>query len=324
MISIVTTTYNSASYIDEFIRRISDTLKGLGEAEYEIIIVDDGSDDNTSAIIKEFIDHDPRIVLFELSRNFGQHPAIMTGLRQCRGEYVFLIDSDLEEPPELLPEMLAILSGSGGRIDVVFGVQERRNGQISHTLGGKIFYKVFNALSDVKIPEDSLTVRLMTKRYVSALTQYKETSLALGGLFVLAGFNQAFLQVPRTFKGSSSYDLPRKIALALRFVVSFSSKPAIIMSLVGATSVALSLVYALSLLFLYFIFGNSVEGWTTLVIITILLNGIVLLCVGVCAAYLSLIFSEVKRRPLTIIKEVHHQSSTEGAAKSSPEVPREM
>ncbi len=231
-------------------------------------------------------------------------------MRQASGDFVFLIDSDLEEPPETLLEMLAMLQRDIPAVDVIYGVQKNRQGTVQHTLFGWVFYRVFNALSDVAIPNDALTVRLMTRRYVDALLLHNERTIALDGLFALTGFEQHALPVQKAYKGYTSYTFMKRVALFLRYLIIFSSVPANVITATGLITATLAAVYAVYVFGTYWLTTNPVEGWTSLVLLVLFFNGILLTGVGICAAYLSFIFQEVKGRPVVIVKDIRNGSST--------------
>jgi putative glycosyltransferase len=223
-------------------------------------------------------------------------------MRRARGDFVFLIDSDMEETPETLLEMIDILRNET-TLDVVYGVQKARQGTIQHTSLGWLFYRLFNKLSDVPIPNDVLNLRLMTRRYVDALLRYNERTIALAGLFALAGFEQRPLPVDRRYKGYSSYTFVKRVALLLRYLIIFSSLPANAITAIGLATAAFAAVYGSYIFGSYWVMANPVEGWTTLVLLVLFFNGVLLTSVGICAAYLSFIFQEVKGRPVVIVKE---------------------
>src|SRR5256885_767727 len=178
-ISVVTTLYNSAPYIKEFVKRVQTEVTKLTDS-YEIILVDDGSQDDSLPIALGLLPSEPALVIIELSRNFGHHKAIMTGLAHTSGNLVFLIDVDLEEPPELLGRFFTALQDR--KLDVVYGFQKARKGPVLERLGGHLAWKFLNLFLPVKIPHNHSTVRLMTRDYVDALVRHKEHKTAIGGL----------------------------------------------------------------------------------------------------------------------------------------------
>src|ERR1700741_1930501 len=183
-VSIVTTLYKSAPYVDEFVAR----AKALMGDQDELIMVDDGSPDESLEIARKHVINDDRIVLVALSRNFGHHAAILAGLSQARHERIFLVDSDLEEEPELLREFSSTMDTSG--VDVVFGIHDQSQGSISRRLTSKVFWRLFSAMTDTSLPLNICNVRLMNRRYVDALLSLPERNAFLGGMFHWVGFRQ--------------------------------------------------------------------------------------------------------------------------------------
>jgi len=192
LLSIVATLYNTEPHLLEFYQRITQCAQEITH-DYELILVNDGSPDNSLELAVSLHEKDQRVKIIDLSRNFGHHRAIMTGLSYAQSDYVFLIDSDLEEPPETLKVFWEEIQGAKD-FDVVFGVQGKRRGGWLERVLGTLYYKLVNWLSDVKIPENYLTVRLMTQRYTRNLVQYRERELNFSVLTELVGFKQKPVQ----------------------------------------------------------------------------------------------------------------------------------
>ena len=301
-ISIVTTLYNSSKYIRQFYNESIEALKALSVDQYEIIFVDDGSQDDSLDIAIELTELDPNIITIELSQNFGHHKAIMTGLRKATGDYVFFVDSDLQERPNLLVDFYQTLIKEN--VEVVYGIQESRRGSLFEKISGSLFYKLFNMLSEVKIPKNMLNVRIMTKIYVENLTLHDEKAIFLAGIWTITGFNQRPKVVVRTPKQSTSYTLRKKLSLMVSGVASFSNKPLIMVFYIGLFICAAAFLSMIYILYLYYQ-GVSVPGYLSTIASTWLIGGILLLCQGIMAIYLAKIFEEVKNRPSTIIKKTH-------------------
>ena len=185
-LSIVATLYQSAPHIHEFHQRASAVAQELAGDDYEIVLVNDGSPDNSLDLAVQLAEDDRHLVVVDLSRNFGHHKAMLTGLSHAKGDQVFLIDSDLEEEPEWLLEFERQLERDS--CDVVYGVQSKRKGGWFERISGWLFYKIFNVLTDTKVPANMVTARLMTRRYLDALLLHGERALSIGGLYVITGF----------------------------------------------------------------------------------------------------------------------------------------
>jgi len=302
-ISLVTTLYRSASHLEEFYSRASEAAVALTD-DFEVVFVNDGSPDNSLEIALAIREGDARVSVIDLSRNFGHHRAMMTGLAHAKGDLIFLIDCDLEEEPELLGRFLEELRRA--KADVVFGVQPRRKGRWFERLSGSLFFKVFNLLSTDPIPENLITARLMTKRYVAALVQHQEREFIIAGLWALTGFEQVAVPVVKHHRGSSSYGLGRKTRHLVNAITSFSGRPLVLIFYLGTILVVLAGLAALDLIIRKLVFGQLLQGWASLIVSIWLLGGITIFCLGVVAIYLSKIFIEVKRRPYAIVRKIYH------------------
>lgn len=303
-LSVVTTMYRSARFIETFHSRISAALDRLG-IESEIVLVNDGSPDESLEIARTLADRDGRVRVVDLSRNFGHHKAIITGLDHAVGDLVFLIDIDMEEDPELIEDFYGEWKRLEGRADVVYGVMLEREGDAFRRMAGAAFYRVFTHLTGVRLPERFTMTRLMTRRYVDALRSFKEHSVFIGGLFAIAGFAQAPFMVRRRYKGSSTYSLARKAALTANAVISFSSKPLLYLFLLGLSLLGASFLMLIWLIVNYVSHNQIMTGWTSLMFSLWFLGGVTILTLGMIGLYLAKIFEESKNRPYTIVREVY-------------------
>jgi putative glycosyltransferase len=314
-VSVVTTLYNSAPYIDEFYRRVLSQIRTLG-LDYEVVFVDDGSPDNALDVALEISRRDPKVSVVELSKNFGHHKAMMTGLAQTRGDLVFLIDVDLEEPPEILGDFYRTLAEKS--VDIVFGVQQQRHGPWYQRVSGEAFYSLYNLLSTNVVPRNQLRARLMTRRYVDALLRHKEQLFMIEILCNLNGFKQIAFPMNKTgYKGVTSYTLARRIRLFVAGITMSSNRPLIFIGYVGALIIAIAFFYTLFVLVIYALGVASPDGWTSLIISTWFLGGLTIFSLGIIATYLSVMFEEVKGRPYSIIAKIHRAS----AASTEKELP---
>jgi putative glycosyltransferase len=302
-LSIVTTLYRSAPYLEEFYRRAC--LSGGKIGDFEIIMVNDGSPDNSLELAVALYQRDKRVRVIDLSRNFGHHKAIMTGLSYARGDLVFLVDSDLEEEPELVERFCDELQARNA--DVVFGIQEKRKGKLFERVSGTLYFKVFNMMSSQPIPTNHLTARLMTQKYVAALLGHREREFVLSGLWVLTGFKQVSIPARKYDKRVSSYGLGRKIAHLVNAITSFSNRPLVFIFYLGCAISLLASIAAIDLIVRKIFFGTLLQGWASLIVSVWLLGGITIFCLGVIGIYLSRIFIEVKQRPYTIVRDVYEE-----------------
>lgn len=301
-LSIVTTLYKSEALIAEFIARASAAARAITNS-YEIVMVDDGSPDGSLAIAVAAAKADPHLKVVELSRNFGHHKALMTGLQHAKGEYCFLIDSDLEEAPELLATFWERLHAEDQ--DVIYGMQEKRAGNLFRRVTGVLAYKVFDWLLATKIPTNHLTVRLMRRDYVDALLLHRETQLIIGGLWVITGFKQRGTFIEKGLKESTTYNIVRLWTVFLDSVTNFSAKPLVAIFYVGLLIFLASMLVSLWVIGRWAVHGVGVDGWVSVMLSVWVLGGLAILFIGVIGIYLSKVFLETKGRPLTIIRKVH-------------------
>ncbi len=306
-LSIVTTLYKSSPYIDEFYARISKEAQKITD-DYEIIFVDDGSPDDSLQKAVALYEKDSKVKVIELSRNFGHHKAIMTGLSHAKGEFVFLIDSDLEEEPELLGKFWEELHKEK-ELDVVYGVQESRKGGWFEKFTGGLFWKLINFMSPIKIPANILTARLMTSKYNKFLIEYKESEIFIGGIWAHTGFKQKALEVKKGSQSDTTYTLKRKISLLINAITSFSSKPLMYIFYIGLLITFFSMLFIIKLIVDKLFFGLAFEGWTSLIVSVWFFGGLIILLLGIIGIYLSKIFIEVKQRPYTIVRNYFERDS---------------
>jgi putative glycosyltransferase len=306
-LSIVTTLYNSAPYLLEFHDRCYAAASAITD-DLEFVFVNDGSPDNSLEAALELRRKDPRIRIVDLSRNFGHHKAMMTGLVHARGDLVFLLDSDLEEEPELLHKFYEEMTRTAA--DVVFGVQEQRKGKLFERVTGAVYFKVFNFFSTYPIPTNHITARLMSRSYVAALVSHREREFVMSGLWAVTGFKQLAVKVRKHHKQTSAYSLGRKIAHLVNAITSFSNKPLVLIFYLGCLILLFSSIAAMDLILRKILFGTLMQGWASLIISIWLLGGLTIFCLGVIGIYLAKIFIEVKHRPYTIIKQVFEEPAS--------------
>jgi putative glycosyltransferase len=315
-LSIVSSLYRSAAYLEEFHRRASATARQLG-LDYEIVLVNDGSPDESLQLALELQRRDPRLCVVDLSRNFGHHKAMMTGLAHARGRRVFLLDADLEEEPELLQVFSEAMDRTGA--DVVYGVQQSRKGGPIERATGALFYRLFNWLSVEEVPANQLCARLMTRRYVDSLLAHRDREIYLAGLWSATGYRQVGVPAHKLHKGVSSYTLRRKIALAVNSVTSFSTRPLVMIFYLGIAILFLSLGGAGALIVRSLFFGQLLPGWASTMVALCFMGGLNLFCVGIVGIYLAKVFSEAKDRPFTVVRDVYRGGAAGDDGASGPD-----
>ncbi len=300
-ISIVSSLYRSAAWLPEFCRRAAAAAIAVAGDDFEIVLVNDGSPDDSLAVALRLRADDPRIRILDLSRNFGHHKALMTGIRDSRGDRVFLIDCDLEEAPELLTEFTAVLDRNPDA-DVVYGVQPTRRGGWFERVSGRLFYRIMKWGCDFDYPADTLTARLMTRRYVEALKRFDDREFDLWINFALAGFRQIPHEAVKGSKGESTYTLRRKIRHAVDSITSSGAAPLYLIFLAGWMVFAAALLHLLFLL-INKIFWEVPVGWSHVVASIWGLGGLLMISIGTVGIYLARVFIETKKRPAAIIRQ---------------------
>jgi putative glycosyltransferase len=302
-LSIVTTLYQSTRYIVEFYQRASAVARQLAGEDYEIVLVNDGSPDNSLDVAVPLTESDNHVVVIDLSRNFGHHKAMMTGLAYAKGEQILLIDSDLEEEPECLLAFAEQMQCE--HCDVVYGVQEQRKGGWFERWSGQWFYRLFNVLSGLALPENIVTARLMTRRYVDALLLHKEREVLIAGLWQITGFDQRPQIIKKHSTSQTTYTFRRKMSLLVNSVTSFSNVPLVGIFYIGVSISLLAIFYIAYLVAHWFFLAKPVSGWTSVMASIWLLGGMIISFIGVVGIYLAKIFSETKQRPYTIIRQLY-------------------
>lgn len=301
-LSVITTLYHSQAHLVEFYERVKKSIDNLTQS-YEIIFVNDGSPDNSLQMAIDLQKRDSKITIINLSKNFGHHKAIMTGLMHCQGKLVYLIDSDLEEEPEWINLFHQKLLNE--RCDVVYGTQEKRKGNWFERVSGTIYYKLLNMLSGTDFPKNVTTARLMTNRYVQSLILHKERELMITGLFHMTGYKQIAVIVKKHAQSATTYTFTKKLSLFITALTSFSDKPLLYIFYMGLVVTLVSGVFIVNLLLKYLIWKISVPGWTSLIVSVWFIGGVISCFLGVIGMYIAKIFTEVKQRPYTIIEGIY-------------------
>jgi glycosyltransferase involved in cell wall biosynthesis len=305
LISVIIPSFNEEQVIKESYRRLVNVFLNNDLKDFELIFVDDGSHDNTLNILKEISAQDPHVKLLSFSRNFGHQAAVTAGLNQCKGQVAIIIDADLQDPPEVIPEMLKVYEKEN--CNVVYGVRKKRKGENFFKLQtAKIFYRTLNWLSDISFPVDTGDFRLIDRNIIDVFNSMHEKNKYIRGLISWVGFKQypVYYEREARFAGESKYPLRKMMKFAAIGLFYFSKKPLRLATSIGFTSILIGLLLALWL-FLNVITGAAhvVTGWTSTIIIIIFFGGVQLLTIGVLGQYIGSLFDEVKDRPEYIIAE---------------------
>lgn len=303
MLSIVTSVYRTAQFLEEFAVRVDRAARACGHSDYEAIFVVDGSPDDAVAVLHRLKERNPHIRAIELARNFGHHPALWCGLQQARGELIFLADSDLETPPETLVDLHAALADP--EVDIAFAWQPERGEAWLRRFQSRIFWRVFGALADVRIHPNALTERLMRRRFVEALLQMGDRNLFLAGMMEWVGFRQIPVPAARTRRpGAASYSWTGRAALAFEAIASFSTRPMKILFWAGMALATIALLTAVFLVALKLCRpGFVMQGFTAIAVLILFSLGSILAAIGLVGLYLGKVFLETKGRPVYIIRE---------------------
>lgn len=303
-LSVVVPCYNEAEGLPELHRRLVGALSPHFAEDFEIVLVNDGSRDATWATMRALCDADARVLCINLARNHGHQLALTAGLAHCAGELIFILDADLQDPPELIGPMLDLIRAGN---DVVYGQRQRREGETAFKRAtASIFYRVLDRLVDVEIPRDTGDFRLMTRRVLNVLQAMPERYRFVRGMVSWVGFRQAPLPYDRDarFAGETKYPLHKMISFAIDAITSFSVAPLRIASWMGVCA-GLGAMILLGYVLLAWCMGQAISGWTSTLAVILVLGSTQLMILGIMGEYLGRMYMESKRRPLYIIDEVH-------------------
>jgi dolichol-phosphate mannosyltransferase len=315
LLSIVVPVYNEADGIDAFYARTRRAVESVPGLDYEMVFVDDGSRDVSFAKLAALSRADERVVVLKFSRNFGHQIAITAGLDHARGDCVVIIDSDLQDPPEVIPQMVEKWREG---YDVVYGVRAAREGESAmKLLTADLFYRVLHRLTNVEIPMNVGDFRLVSRRAADQLRAIRETDRFVRGLVSWIGFRQTGVEYVREarFAGETKYPYRKMIKFALDGLTSFSTVPLRVATLLGYTASLFSFLYLISV-FAQKWAGITVSGWATIMVGMLFLGGVQLICIGIVGEYVGRIFAETKHRPLYIVESQFGgvpRSAAEGA-----------
>lgn len=310
--SVIVPMYNEEAVIPETYSRLTKVMENWGES-YEIIFINDGSKDKTKEMLDEICKSDSRVKLIDFARNFGHQVAITAGMDYAAGQCMVIIDGDLQDPPELIPDMVKLWREGN---DVVYGKRVSRQGEtFFKKTTAKVFYRLLNKLTDVDIPVDTGDFRLIDRRVCEALKQLPERSRYVRGLMSWVGFKQVAIEFERNerFAGETKYPFKKMMKLAMDGIMSFSYKPLKISSYLGTVLSIFSFIYLIKVLIQKIFFPHTaLSGWASLIAVSLFFNGIILLMLGIIGEYISRIYDEARGRPLYIISELKNMEDREG------------
>ena len=303
-ISVIVLMYYEEKVAEECYKRLTACLQKLTDYTYEIIIIDDGSKDKTLEILENIASKDDKVKVISFSRNFGHQAAVTAGLKHVSGDAIIIIDADLQDPPELIPQMIQLWEQGN---EIIYAKRKKRKGESPFKLlSAKLFYQILNALSDTEIPKDTGDFRLVDKKVVDTINNMPEHNKFLRGLFSWVGYKQIPFEYEREerFAGKTKYPLRKMLKLASDGIISFSTKPLKLVGLLGFISIIISILILIYALLSYFLKLNQLSaGWTSLMVAITFFAGVQLLSIWLMSEYIGRIYDETKQRPQFIINK---------------------
>ncbi len=300
-ISIVIPVYNESEGIDELYRRTMTAISSFSDS-FELICVDDGSEDTSLSQLIDYHKQDPRFKVISLSRNFGHQSAVLAGLSVAKGDYIGIMDGDLQDPPEIFERFYHKMKEG---FDVVYAVRKKRKEGLVKKFAYWLYYRLLAKMSDTNIPLDSGDFCMMSRRVLDKMLTMQEQSLYLRGIRAWVGYPQAGLEYERAerFAGEPKYDFKQLFRLAYNGMFSFSSLPVRVMRRLGYFTLIFSFLYFLKILISYFLYNDAPQGFTTLALAIFFFSGVQLISIGVLGEYVYRTYNESRERPLFIIKD---------------------
>ncbi|WP_458121266.1 glycosyltransferase family 2 protein [Paenibacillus sp. Z6-24] len=305
--SIVVPVYNEEAVVFECYRRLTEVMRQTRDS-YELIFINDGSRDQTSSMVSQLCSSDPAVRLIDFSRNFGHQIAITAGMDHAQGDAIVVIDADLQDPPELILQMIEKWKEG---YDVVYATRAERKGETGFKKwSAAAFYRTLNKLSDIDIPLDTGDFRLIDRKVCEAMKSLKETNRFVRGLVSWVGFRQTSISYVREerFAGETKYPLKKMLKFASDALVAFSLKPLRLASILGSVISLFSFIYLLFVVGQKLLHFSTTPGWASVIACILFLNGIMLIILGVLGEYIGRIYDEVKQRPLYLVQETKNFS----------------
>jgi len=304
-LSVIVPCYNEEAVITESYNRLRKVLDGITTHQTEIIFINDGSTDSTKEMLSAIAVADKQVKVLHFSRNFGHQPAVTAGIHYCTSDLAVIIDADLQDPPELIPELIETQKRESA--NVVYCVREKRQGEsFFKKLSARLFYRSMNYLSEVDFPLDTGDFRLIDKQVMSEFKKFREKGKYIRGIISWIGFKQVPFKYKREarFAGETKYPLSKMLAFAASAMLYFSKKPLKLATGLGFITVMIGIVYAIWILVGKIIgYTHALSGWSSIIILIIFFGGVQLLTVGVLGQYIGILFDEVKDRPEYIIEK---------------------
>lgn len=305
-ITVIVPCYNEEEALHYYYEEMTRVMSLMGTYDFELLFVNDGSKDQTLNIIKKLANNDKRIKYISFSRNFGKEAAMYAGFENSTGDYVCLMDADLQDPPKLLPEMVKAIEEEGYDSAATRRVTRKGEPPI-RSFFARMFYKIMNKISDTELMDGARDYRLMTRQFVDSLLDMKEYNRFSKGLFGWVGYKTKWIEFENVERvaGETKWSFWKLLIYAIDGAVAFSTAPLAIASVIGMLMLAVSFIFIIFIIARTLIFGDPVSGWPSLVCIITLIGGIQIFCVGILGEYLSKVYLETKRRPIYIVKDTN-------------------
>ncbi len=307
-ISIVVPCYNEEEVLSYFYKEMKKQEREMDYVSFEYIFVDDGSRDNTLKVLKKLANKDKSVYYLSFSRNFGKEAAMYAGLSRATGDYVTIMDADLQDPPFMLTEMYHGIVDEG--YDCVATRRVTRKGEpVIRSFFARRFYKIINRLSNIEMVDGARDFRLMTRQMVNSILELKEYNRYTKGLFSFVGYRTKWLEYENVERraGETKWSFFGLFAYALEGIIAFSTKPLIISAIIGLLFFIISFIMIFVIIIKTILFGDPVSGWPSTICIIFFVSGVQLFCMGIFGMYLSKTYLEAKRRPIYIIKETNQK-----------------
>ncbi len=317
LISILIPAYNEAPVLDKLMVRLANLANDTKNYDFEFLFVNDGSKDKTLEIIKGYAEQDPRVSYINLSRNFGKEIGMIAGLDHVQGDATVIIDADLQDPPELIPQMIKLWEEG---YDDVYAKRRSREGETwLKQFTSKTYYKTLQSVTRIPIQEDTGDFRLLDRRVVEALKEFRESQRNTKAMFSWVGFHKKEILYDRDPRaaGETKWNYLKLIELAIDGITSFTTAPLRIATYTGILVSIAAFIYLLFLVFRTIFFGTDLAGYPSMMAVILFLGGVQLLSLGIIGEYVGRIFNETKQRPLYLIEEYHNGKSPKKARRKA-------
>ena len=307
-LSVIVPCYNEEAVIEESFKRLKNVLNNITNYQTEIIFINDGSKDQTGNMLSVIASADKQVKVLHFSRNFGHQPAVTAGIHHCYSDIAVIIDADLQDPPELIPEMIETMERE--QANVVYCVREKRKGEsFIKKMTARMFYRSMNYLSEVSFPLDTGDFRLIDKNIILEFNKFREKGKYIRGIISWIGFKQVPFKYKREarFAGETKYPFKKMLAFAATAMLYFSKKPLKLATGIGFFTVMIGVIYAIWALIGKIIgYTHALSGWSSIIILIVFFGGVQLLTIGVLGQYIGILFDEIKDRPEYIIEKVEN------------------